>query len=392
MTGLGLPLAPKLSQASSLVFNAFAAIQDGIDAVAGSTVHVAAGTYNPTSTIVINKDALTLLGPEADVDPRPSQGSARTAGSASEAVIDGSPNNLGMIIEVDAESVVINGLEVKSGTEDMIKQNNAHSGTTVKYCIIHDGRGDEGVQLKKCTNGLLEYNYVFDIADKGDGLNIADESSQGFIRYNEVAGIHGENAAIYIYGAEHMEIIGNLVRDSGEGGNDGIKVGNKGGGDTAKQDVLIKDNIIHDITQDGISVYMSDVTIEGNKVYNCGSENGAIYLAYGISNIAIQGNTVHDNTLSTSKRTTAAGILLEERVDAASVTVNFNNIYNNTPYGVTNEAAALLDATNNWWGDAAEPSAQVSGNVDYDPWAVGFGHTLGLLKQARLEPLSPIHS
>jgi len=100
---------------------------------------------------------------------------------------------------------------------------------------------------------------------------------------------------------------------------------------------------------------MSGVTVEGNEVYNSSSENGAIYLAFAISDIIIRNNSVHDNGLSTSKRLTAAGILLEGRVDAAGVTVNCNKIYNNNPYGVTNEATGLLDAEYNWWGSANGP-------------------------------------
>jgi len=357
----------------------FASIQAAIDAASpGDTIIVAAGMYNPSSTIIINKDSITLKGPQANVDPRPSYGSTRTAGSPSEAIIDGNPNSLGMIIYIDADNVVINGFEIKSGTEDMIKQDTVHSGTIVKYNIIHDGRGDEGVQLKKCTNGLLEYNYVYEIADKGDGLNIADSSSYGTIRYNEVCGIHGENAAIYIYGSEHMEIIGNLVRDSGTGGNDGIKVGAKGGSDASKKDVLVKDNIIHDITQDGISVYMSDATVEGNEIYNCHSENGAIYLAYAISNITIRENDIYNNTLNPGKWGNPAGIMLGASVDTSTVTIHNNNIYNNTPYGITNKATALLDATCNWWGDESGPSDigpgsgdAVSENVDFSPWLLG---------------------
>jgi parallel beta-helix repeat protein len=346
-------------------------IQEAIDAAtAGDIINLAAGTYNPTSTIVINKDNLVLQGPQANIDPRPSYGSARVAGSASEAIIDGGPNNLGMIIEINAENIVINGIEVKSGTGDMIKQNNTHSGTTVKYCIIHDGRGDEGVQLKKCTGGILEYNYVFEIADPGDGLNIADDSSDGFIRYNEVAGIHGENAAIYIYDAVNMEIIGNLVRDSGTGGNDGIKVGDKGGSDTALTDVLVKDNIIHDITQDGISIYMSGVTVEGNQIYNCGSENGAIYVAFAVENITITGNNIHDNTLNTGKWGNPGAIMIGTDVNAETVHVNSNTIVNNSPNGVTNKATDELDATKNWWGsaDGITIAGMVSDNVAYDPW------------------------
>ena len=357
----------------------YSTIQAAVNASSsGDTIIVAAGTYNPTSTIVINKDNLVLQGPQANVDPRPSQGSTRTAGSASEAVIDGTDSTLGNIILVDAENVVINGLEVKSGTKDMIYQGNPHTGTTVKYCIIHDGLGDEGVQLKKCTNGVLEYNYVFEIADAGDGLNIADTSSYGVIRYNEVAGIHGENAAIYIYGAEHMEIIGNLVRDSGIGGNDGIKVGSKGGDNAALRDILIKDNVIHDITQDGISVYMSGVTVEGNEIYNCHSENGAIYLAFAINDITIQNNSVHDNVLNPSVKPHVGGIGIESPVDAASVHINFNNICNNTPYGVNNNASDVVDATCNWWGHSSGPyhltsnpggtGDRVSDNVCFDPW------------------------
>ncbi len=84
--------------------------------LAGDTINVAAGTYAPTTTITVNKNNLSLLGPQANVDPRPSEGSSRTAGSAAEAIIDGSPGGLGYIILVDANGVVINGFEVKSGT------------------------------------------------------------------------------------------------------------------------------------------------------------------------------------------------------------------------------------------------------------------------------------
>jgi len=61
----------------------------------------------------------------------------------------------------------------------------------------------------------------------------------------------------------------------------------------------------------------------------------------------------------------------------STTTANFNNIYNNTDYGVVNWDATVLDATHNWWGDVSGPTHAenpggtgdaVSDNVDYTPW------------------------
>ncbi|MBC7238303.1 MAG: hypothetical protein H5T69_20885, partial [Chloroflexi bacterium] len=89
-------------------------IQAAINAAnPGDVICLNPGLYTPSATIVINKP-LTLQGPRAGVDPRPSFGSTRTPGDASgEAIIDGAPYNLYNIILVDADDVVIDGLEVR---------------------------------------------------------------------------------------------------------------------------------------------------------------------------------------------------------------------------------------------------------------------------------------
>lgn len=362
---------------------AFKTIQYAINdsrVVTGDTINVAAGTYNPVSTIVIDKNNLTLNGPQASVDPRPSYSSTRIAGSANEAVIDGG-GTLSNIILIKENYVVINGFEIKSGKGDMIVQNDTYTDTVVKYNIIHDGLGDEGVQLKKCTNGVLEYNYVYDIAFAGDALNFAN-SVDCYIRYNEVYNIGSENAAIYVYGSVNTTIEGNLVDTTSQ--NDGIKMGNKGGNDATKSGGSILDNVVRNTIQDCISVYMSDVLVQGNEVSGSTSENGAIYLAWGISNISITENNIYGNTLATGKWGNPAGILIGTEVNASTVTINNNDIYNNYPNGVTNKATANVNATNNWWGDASGPTHSsnsggngdaVSDNVDYNPWYTDEGMT-----------------
>lgn len=361
----------------------FCNIQDAIDSASdGDTIIVANGTYTPTSTITIDKDDLVLTGPGDGVDPRPSQGSTRTPGDiTSEAIIDGGANGLGRILYIDADNVTISGLEIKSGTSDMVRQSNFHPNTIVQYCIIHDGRGDEGVQLSQCTNGLMAYNYVYDISDPGDALNFAN-SDNCTIQYNEITNVSSDNAAIYCYGSEYMTISNNLIYNLPIG--EGIKLGNKGGDDAAMHGGVIKDNVIHDIggtnNDDCIAVYMSHVLVEGNDLYNCTSENGALYLTFGITNITIQYNDIHDNTLQSGIKPWVGGIGIGSPVDVANVQVHYNNIYGNTPYGANNGATGILNATCNWWGDITGPKHStnpngtgdtVSDNVDFVTWLNG---------------------
>ena len=58
--------------------------------------------------------------------------------------------------------------------------------------------------------------------------------------------------------------------------------------------------------------------------------------------------------------------------------LHFNNILSNTTWGINNTSGNLVDAENNWWGNASGPynaasnpagtGDKVSDNVDYDPW------------------------
>jgi len=339
------------------------------------TVYVRPGTYTPTAMITIDKDGLLLIGPQAGVDPRPSSGTTRTPGDPStEAMIDGG-GSLGTILYVNADDLVIEGLEIRNGTGDLVKAPSSYTQLRpiVRYNIVHDSSGDEGIQLKNVVDALIEYNYVYHTG--GDGINIA-ESQGGTIQYNEVHDIYSPDAAIYVYGTPNVVIRGNLVYDVHN--NDGIKLGSKNGADAGLSGGVISGNTVHDTAQDGITVYMSGITVEENEVYNSGSENGAVYLAWPITNILVARNVVRNNTLDPGKWGNPAGILIGTAVDAANVTIHYNSITGNTPYGLTNLTGTDVDATLNWWGDGEGPTHTsntntttgdaVSDHVIFSPW------------------------
>ncbi|MCB8942160.1 MAG: right-handed parallel beta-helix repeat-containing protein [Ardenticatenaceae bacterium] len=264
-------------------------------------------------------------------------------------------------------------MEIRNADKDMIASPTGANiaNLILKYNIIRDATGDEGAQIRDCADCIIEYNYVLDIAQ--DGLNLCCGSTDGFIQFNEVRNNGSDNGAIYVYDATNTTIQNNLVYDVL--GNDGIKLGDKGGGDASGFGGAVLNNVVHSTAQDSISIYMSDTLVDGNEVYNSTSENGAIYVAYGVSNITITNNHIHDNSLSTGKWGDPGGIMVGTAVNASTVTANNNCLVNNTPNGLTNKAAAPLDAENNWWHDATGPSGAgagsgdaVSSNVDYDPW------------------------
>jgi len=332
----------------------FATIQKGINTVAeGGTVNVVAGIYYPTSTIVIDKDGLILQGPQADVDPRPTYSNARTAGSPSEAAIDGD-GTLKNIIRIFADDVVINGLEIRSGTGDLVfsgdlPQARYINRPSVKYNIIHDSSKDEGVQLKGAVEGVYEYNHVFDTG--GDGLNFAEDGNKPtrdcVIRCNEIhdigwytgLGVGPSHGGIFVYndgyGDLDVEIRENLIYHINTAG---IKFGDY---DWAAKGGKIIDNIIRDTTGVGVRVRASYITVEGNEISQTG------------------------------------GIIVESKVDQVdTVLIQFNSIQGNT-FGVKNTATATVDATYNWWGDASGPTHSsnpegagdaVSDNVLFKPW------------------------
>jgi hypothetical protein len=352
----------------------YADLQSAIDAsIGGDLIEVQAAVYLPSATVLVNKP-VAIYGPQAGVTPLPSKGTTRIPGSSAEAVFDGG-GSLATILQVLADDVSINGIEVRNGTGDMISSPAGLPirNTAIRNCIIHDSSGDEGVQLRTVAGAVIECNYVY--ATVGDGLNLCCGSTGGIIRFNECRNIASENAAIYVYQATNTLIEGNLV--DGTTINEGIKLGSKDGSDAGLAGGAIVNNTTRNTAQDGIAVYMSGTVVSCNDVSASTSENGAVYVAWAVSHVSVVDNHIHDNVLDTDKWGNPAGITIGVDADPANITVSGNRLVNNLPNGITNLAssAVVLVAEDNWWGAADGPGPvgpgsgdQVSINVDYAPW------------------------
>lgn len=351
-----------------------------ISAKPGAVICLEPGVYVPTATINVNK-SVTIRGPQADVDPRPSFGSTRNpADSTTEAIVQGNF----ALFNIAADNVEINGLTLESSIPSSklnivqeVDELFFSDGAKVLYNIIHNtnylgGAMNEAVKIRTGSNSLIAYNYIYNIPSPGDGINF-DRVTNGTIEHNELHNQGSENAAIYVYGSEYTTIKCNLVYDTII--NEAIKLGAKGGADKLLFGGQIIGNITHDTKQDGIAIYTSHVLVESNEVYNSTSENGAIYVAYAVSDITITNNFVHNNTLNIGKWGNPGAIMIGTAPNALTIYVYQNNITGNSPFGLTNYAVSSLNAENNWWGAANGPSGagfgsgdKVSTNVDFDPW------------------------
>jgi len=128
----------------------------------------------------------------------------------------------------------------------------------------------------------------------------------------------------------------------------------------ADNEILYCPNGIYLVGSTAVSV---SATVSGNTI--SGSTQAGIRVENTGSGTLIQGNTISQNTY---------GVY----VVSGSLSINYNNIYQNTAYGVYKSASPTIDAGNNWWGDASGPydpslnpggaGNRVSDFVDFEPW------------------------
>ena len=254
---------------------------------------------------------------------------------------------------------------------------------------ISDGGGwaENGIQIGWGASGIVQYNDVS--ANGWPGGNwagtgiIIPGTANVIVRNNDV---HDNEVGISTVGYEDWKNApchDITIKDNHVYSNVyGIRA------EANVDHVIIEGNTIHDNDYYGVDIwayvnvwgietsYPDNITIQDNKIYN--HDSCGIYLSDVYDNISISQNDIYNN---------GEGIYLDNCYGVDSdAAIHYNNIRDNTYYGVWNNGTILVDATCNWWGSNSGPydpkllpntpnynnpdgeGDNVTAYVDYKPW------------------------
>jgi parallel beta-helix repeat protein len=344
-------------------------IQEGIGMVSGSTVNVAAGTYN--ERVMIDK-SIDLRGAQYGVDPTAT--GARTD-TANESIVD---------VTVLGYANPDIAVEVVSGVSDVAMDGftligdptNALADTSVVRC----GGSSGNASNVSISNNIIDGKYGV-IYKGGDTLTVhrnrfvvnklgvtvqpnpASNVTISDCSFARGSSPEGDASAIYMTSCTECIVTGNTA--TGFDGGRGLAGSNL-------SQLTVSDNTFTG-NRDAISVW-------GNSTYVAIRDNdlsGSV--RYGVNikgqDVEITGNEIKDNG--------DAGVNIDRHViDTERIAISCNIISGNTNYGVkvnTTNVSQMVNAEDNWWGDASGPyhptlnptttGDAVSDNVDFDPWA-----------------------
>lgn len=337
----------------------YATISAAVSAASdGDTITVAAGTYN--ESVVINKQ-LTIKGAKTGVDPRPSVGSARSAGGVGESVVVGSSSHA---FSIKADNVTIDGFSatVTGAGTDAIKASSTQTNVTVTNNIVYNAT-DEGIQLEGGTNYTVSNNYVLNPV--GDGITLSTyaiyKGENMVISNNDISGSTSEHGSIYLYGTQYVTISGNVIDTRSAG----IALGTVY---EPVRNITIKNNTINTelytaysalATGIGVDGNSANILIQNNNLTQIGSVYDSRENAY-----PERFSLIHVGVVSASQPT---GVVVENN--------NLSKILERNYIYVNPSVTEQVTATNNWWGDTTDPSAKISGNASYSPWLCGTWET-----------------
>jgi hypothetical protein len=411
----------------------FCSIQSAIDddtTVNGHTISVAAGTY--AESIIVYKDGLTFLGPNAGVDPNgvnPRGPEAVIEPTAWYGIYIVSADVTFDGLTLDGQGVSDYGIypRITDGSGGLLLTNSivrdfttfgfvgwVPSGPPSSENLLTQNRfesiGERSIVALWNYYANVTDNVILDTAVGIYAENANQPEATGLVEWarNDISATRSGIWYNLAYNtATSLTISDNIinVEDNPVGTRwDGIWLTSLGG----SIEPTISGNVITGgtVTQlttgyhmwnntttvaDGIVVQSGSVTDVDYGVWinnwdgypttgsNAGRSTAKLEQVV-IDGAALAGVYLKDNPLNTNGASayvfaniqdsdiTNAAIGILVDGEDASVQVAQSRLYNNTQNMVNNNAAVTMDATPNWWGTPCNPGSTIVGLVDYSPW------------------------
>lgn len=282
-------------------------------ASSGDVINVAAGTYNETGQIVIDKD-LSIVGADAATTIITPAGDTGSSGDARGWFLVNSG------VTFNLSNVTLDG-----------------TGRSINIAIISHGPG------------IIENNILKNLGAPGYlGRGIAFyDTSNVTVRNNTFSNIG--RIGIYFYNVTNVVVDGNTYTGKGDG-----------------------DWLDYGIELEG----GANAEIMNNTITNCtgvASSDGSTSAGILMTTYFAGGTTgdIHNNTIQNNTVGIAVGY---DGTDTSSCTAN-DNFFSGNDYAISS-TNPVVNAEGNWFGDASGPSGvglpgtgdAVEGNVDFRPW------------------------
>lgn len=314
-------------------------------ATANNILVIQAGTYNEPGTVFIDKP-LTLRGPNAGVSPA-------NASGTTEAIVQGTASQPVFSILPNVGNVTIEGLT--------IQMNNANG-------VAMQGDGSNAVIRQNTFTGLGPFNNGVVYLDTG---NTSSSSSAQVIDnlMRDVTTAGGSTTS----GVQVIRF--NTVRITD---NEIANLSGPGVASDSMTNGVIAANKVSNMGEQGIQVAGRNGTVDNNDVTNAntvrGADRGGIRVRDGYTTLG----TV--DVLSNVVTNSYNGIAIRDTTGTTgTVNVNNNNLIGNTNAAFYHGGTGSVNATNNWWDDAAGPVVGGTGRnaiagsgaalVSYNPYA-----------------------
>ena len=375
-------------------------IQNDIDAAPpGGTVNIIPGIYN--EQLVIDKP-LTLSGP----DPGTGVAVIDAAGLTS-----GEPT-----IHILASDVIVENLTLQSGPGPGIRVGNATftnlTGIIIRNNIIRDhdlagvltannasmivqdntivdngkGTGFQRVGVYLYPHGQTEVQRNIIKNNFGDGIFARASSSGLLIEENEIEK-HNFSGITLAWDETNVTIRNNKISECGLGAND------EQGGIVIVQSMaeIITGNSILNCNPFGIHWGWTptfgpappQILIAGNRIINS-VQDGIFLFSQGPGGFIppdpfpLEPDVLNNQLKNNGRDGVYVSNFYYYSPGNANPKIHCNNIVGNAEFGVFNNTAGEVDATDNWWGDSSGPfhpilnpqgtGDPVSNNVLFSPW------------------------